>query len=168
MESFFSLLLHNVLDRQRWASRAQQRLAIVTRGLNHHTPPRVNRSRGSPRRWITPTPVARFGQRPAESAVLTRAPVVQGQSSTAAATGGSAAGSPPTGGSAWPGSRCRWASTGPVPAATCWCLDLRSIVEVISRRHCDPYMPTPDPDPRTTSSWRDQFTNPVTLSILAR
>ncbi len=30
MESFFSLLQKNVLDRQRWATREQLRLAIVT------------------------------------------------------------------------------------------------------------------------------------------
>jgi putative transposase len=30
MESFFALLQRNVLDRQRWASRAERRLAIVT------------------------------------------------------------------------------------------------------------------------------------------
>ena len=30
MESFFALLQNNVLDRQRWASRTQLRLAIVT------------------------------------------------------------------------------------------------------------------------------------------
>jgi transposase InsO family protein len=30
MESFFALLQRNVLDRQRWSTRAQLRLAIVT------------------------------------------------------------------------------------------------------------------------------------------
>lgn len=30
MESFFALLQRNVLDRQRWATRAELRLAIVT------------------------------------------------------------------------------------------------------------------------------------------
>jgi putative transposase len=30
MESFFALLQRNVLDRQRWSSRAQLRLAIMT------------------------------------------------------------------------------------------------------------------------------------------
>lgn len=30
MESFFSLLQKNVLDRQRWTTRQQQRLAIIT------------------------------------------------------------------------------------------------------------------------------------------
>ena len=30
MESFFALLQHNVLDRQRWATRQQLRLAIIT------------------------------------------------------------------------------------------------------------------------------------------
>jgi transposase InsO family protein len=30
MESFFALLQKNVLDRQRWASREQLRLAIIT------------------------------------------------------------------------------------------------------------------------------------------
>jgi putative transposase len=30
MESFFALLQNNVLDRQRWASRDQLRLAIIT------------------------------------------------------------------------------------------------------------------------------------------
>ena len=30
MESFFALLQRNVLDRQRWATRVQLRLAIVT------------------------------------------------------------------------------------------------------------------------------------------
>ena len=30
MESFFSLLQKNVLDRQRWATRAELRLAIIT------------------------------------------------------------------------------------------------------------------------------------------
>jgi len=30
MESFFALLQRNVLDRQRWSTRAQVRLAIVT------------------------------------------------------------------------------------------------------------------------------------------
>jgi transposase InsO family protein len=30
MESFFSLLQNNVLDRRRWASREQLRIAIVT------------------------------------------------------------------------------------------------------------------------------------------
>lgn len=78
MESFFSLLQKNVLDRQRWSTREQLRLAIVTwiektyhrkrrqRRLGKLTPiefetinsdrprglklstPRVNRSGGSP------------------------------------------------------------------------------------------------------------------------
>jgi putative transposase len=30
MESFFALLQHNVLDRQRWATRHELRLAIIT------------------------------------------------------------------------------------------------------------------------------------------
>ena len=30
MESFFALLQHNVLDRRRWSTRAELRLAIVT------------------------------------------------------------------------------------------------------------------------------------------
>uniref|UniRef100_UPI00036A85F6 integrase core domain-containing protein n=2 Tax=Sciscionella marina TaxID=508770 RepID=UPI00036A85F6 len=30
MESFFSLLQHNVLDRRKWATREQLRIAIVT------------------------------------------------------------------------------------------------------------------------------------------
>jgi hypothetical protein len=83
MESFFALLQRNVLDRQRWSSRAQLRLAIVTwiektyhrnrrqrrlgrltpiefetinqaaRGLNHSTQP-VNGTGGSPVSMNTP------------------------------------------------------------------------------------------------------------------
>ena len=60
MESFFALLQKDVLDQQRWATRAELRLAIVTwiektyhrtRGLNRSTP-RVNKSGGSPVRLL--------------------------------------------------------------------------------------------------------------------
>lgn len=51
MESFFSLLQKNVLDRQTWATRAELRLAIVSRieGKYH----RKRRQRGLGR----PTPI---------------------------------------------------------------------------------------------------------------
>ncbi len=53
MESFFSLLQKNVLNRRRWATRSELRLAIVT-WIETTYPPRptyrtkVNRSPGSP------------------------------------------------------------------------------------------------------------------------
>jgi transposase InsO family protein len=49
MESFFSLLQKNVLDRQRWTTREELRLAIIT--WIERTYHRRRRPGPSPRRW---------------------------------------------------------------------------------------------------------------------
>ncbi len=46
MESFFALLQKNVLDRRRWATRAELRIAIVT--YRAHLPPATPPSRARP------------------------------------------------------------------------------------------------------------------------
>lgn len=46
MESFFALLQKNVLDRRRWATRAELRIAIVT--YRAHLPPAAPPNRARP------------------------------------------------------------------------------------------------------------------------